>query len=183
MMRARGFTLIELAVTLSIVAVLAALAAPSLDSIMTNSRFKTHANALQSSLLMARSESIKRRVRVVACKSADQETCTTSGGWEQGWIVFVDTNDSASVDPAERAGIIDKVPALSGAFQLRGGGNVGNYVSFTSSGAAKLSGSDTFQSGVLLLCPAGGGEARQLELFATGRFASSKTNVTTCTPP
>lgn len=180
-MRARGFTLIELAVTLSILAVVAALAVPSLESFMSNSRFKTHANALQSSLLMARSESIKRRMRVVACKSADQETCTTSGGWEQGWIVFVDTNDSASVDAGE--GIIGKVPALSGAFQLRGGGNVDDYVSFTSSGAARISGSETFQSGVLLLCPAGGGEARQLELFATGRVASSKTNVTTCTPP
>lgn len=179
-MRSRGFTLIELLVTVTLLGVLGALAAPSLGNFITSSRFKTHANALQSSLLMARSESIKRRIRVVACKSADQATCTTTGGWEQGWIVFADTNGSGAVDTGE--GILDKVPALSGGFLLRGGGNVADYVSFTSSGAAKLTGSETFQTGVMLLCPAAGGEARQLELFATGRFAYSKTNVTSCTP-
>ena len=178
--RARGFTLIELLVTLSIAAVLAMVAAPSVQDLVANSRLKSHAGAIQNSLLMARSEAIKRKLRVVACKSADQASCTASGGWEQGWIVFVDSNDSASVDAGEA--ILEKVATLSGSFQLRGGGNLSDYVSFTSTGSPKVKASDVFQTGEMLLCPAAGGESRRVELFATGRFSFSKTTVSTCTP-
>jgi type IV fimbrial biogenesis protein FimT len=178
--RAGGFTLIELLVTVAIAAVLAMVAAPSVQGLIANSRLQSHTSAIQNSLLLARAEAIKRKVRVVACKSADQASCTGSGGWEQGWIIFVDSNDSASVDAGET--ILEKVAALSGSFQLRGGDNLTDYVSFTSTGAPKVKASDVFQTGEMLLCPAAGGDSRRIELFATGRFSFSKTTVSTCTP-
>jgi len=51
----RGFTAIELLVVLSIVAVLAAVALPSLANVVTNQRLRAAGTDMMSSLLMARS--------------------------------------------------------------------------------------------------------------------------------
>lgn len=176
----RGFTLIELLVTIGIAAVLAGLAAPSFRELVANNRLKSHISALQTSLMLARNEAINRKARVVVCKSADQASCTADGGWQQGWIVFIDADDDASVDPTET--VLQKVEALSGSFILQGGGNVGDYVSYTSTGAARLKASDTAQFGLFNLCQApAGGNARQIEVFATGRLSYGKEPVSSCT--
>lgn len=177
--RQLGFTIIELMVTLALVGVLAGLAAPSVRDMIATSRLKTHSGAIQGSLMMARSEAIKRKVRVVVCKSADQANCTAAGNWEQGWIVFVDTNDNAAVDTGE--GILQKVEALSGAFILKADNNVADYVSYTSSGGPKVKASDALQTGTFTLCQTAGGSARQIEVFATGRLRFGKEAVATCT--
>jgi type IV fimbrial biogenesis protein FimT len=173
----RGFTIIELMVTLGIAGVLAAVAAPSMKDFINNSRLKSHNSALESSLMLARSEAVKRQVRVVVCGSSTQTSCT-SGDWQQGWIVFVDTNDSATVDAGED--ILEKVPALSGSFLLRGEGSLAEYVSYTKTGAAKLRASDTSQTGVFTLCQPAGGAARQVTVLATGRLSFGKEPVTSC---
>jgi type IV fimbrial biogenesis protein FimT len=178
----RGFTLMELMVTITIAAILAGLAVPSFRELIANNRLKSHTSALHTTLLQARSEAIKRNGRVVLCKSADGATCTTAGGWQQGWILFADTNDNAAVDAGET--LIQKVAALTGDFLLTGSDNLANYVSFSSTGAPKLKASDNFQTGSFSLCRSGvsGGSARQIELFATGRLSIGQTPAATCTP-
>lgn len=179
--RARGFTLIELMVTIAIAAILAGLAAPSFRDLIANNRLKTHTSALHTSLLQARSEAIKRNGRVVLCKSSNAATCATTGDWQQGWIVFADANDNAQVDAGEL--IITKVAALSGDFVLKGGGSLADYVSYSGTGASKLSASQNFQTGTFTLCQLGvaGGNARQIELFATGRLSIAQATAPTCT--
>lgn len=182
-MRARGFTLIELLVTLSLLGVLGALAVPSLESFISNSRLRSHASALQNSLMLARSEAIKRGpgFRVVVCKSDTENKtniCATSGGWELGWIVLVEKEGSVSGsvnDPDE--GIINIAPALAGSFQLRGDSALVDQVWFKSTGGANVT-----VKQVLWLCPAAGGEGREIEVWPTGRVNSTKKTVTTCTP-
>jgi type IV fimbrial biogenesis protein FimT len=90
-----GFTMIELMITLSIVAILVGLAAPSLRETIMNIRITGQTNDLMSDLAFARSEAAKRNVPVVVCPSADGETCS-AGAWNQGWLVYPDTNVSGT---------------------------------------------------------------------------------------
>lgn len=74
----RGFTAIELMVVVAIVAVLAALAGPSFTPMIERWRVRQTAEALQSSIYLARSEAIKRGGGI---------TIDATGGWDQGWRV------------------------------------------------------------------------------------------------
>ena len=102
---ATGFTAIELMVVVSIVAILAALAAPSFSPLIENWRVRESAEQLQSTLYYARSEAIKRGGQVLIQKiSNNTNGCTTATGtraWDCGWIVCHDTNGSGTCTAAD----------------------------------------------------------------------------------
>lgn len=75
----QGFTAIELMVVVTIIAVLAALAGPSFTPLIERWRVRDAAEALTSSLYLARSEAIKRGGGV---------TIDATGGWNVGWKVI-----------------------------------------------------------------------------------------------
>ena len=85
-----GFTLVELMITIAIVGILAVVGIPSLKTFMQGSQLIASTNELVSALHIARSEAIKQNSRVSICESSDGATCTTTGDWKNGWIVFVD---------------------------------------------------------------------------------------------
>jgi len=176
---ATGVTLIELLVSVAVLAVLLMVAVPSFDAVMLNSRLAALSNAYLSSLHLARSEAIKRRARVALCKSADGLGCVTSGGWEQGWLVFHDVNNNAQVNGGES--VIQVHGALPSGLVLTGNAPVKNYVSFTSTGGARWT-SGAPQMGTLTLCrvAAGGGDARQIVINVTGRPRVARVNVAHC---
>ncbi len=95
-----GFTLLELLTTILLVAILAMLAIPSMSEFIKNERLTTQINGLVASLQRARSEAILRHVPITLCSSDDGATCT-GDDWNEGWIVFVDTDGSGSVDAGE----------------------------------------------------------------------------------
>ena len=102
---ATGFTAIELMVVVSIVAILAALAAPSFSPLIENWRVRESAEQLQSTLYYARSEAIKRGGQVLIQKIPNNTNgCTTATGtraWDCGWIVCHDTNGSGTCTAAD----------------------------------------------------------------------------------
>ena len=97
-----GFTLIEMIVTVAIVAILSSMAAPSFRGMLENNRATAVANELVSGLLLARSEALKRRNNVTLCTSTDQTACAGNGekNFSKGWIVFQDCNKNQMLDLA-----------------------------------------------------------------------------------
>lgn len=178
----RGFTLIELLVVISVMAILVAVAIPAYSEMLLSSRLSTQSNTFLSVLHFARSEAIKRNGRVVVCKSASGEGCAANGGWQQGWIVFDDTNNNASLDAGEN--VLRRGEALADGFSMTGNGPVAVYVSYTPLGLSKKT-SGAFQAGTITLCQssASGGKARQIMISITGRPRIDKTTATSCPPP
>lgn len=79
----KGMTLIELMVTLAILAIVAAIATPSLSSFINSNRLTGVANNLNSTLVSARTEAVKLKTAVTVSP--------VSSSWDNGWTVtYVD---------------------------------------------------------------------------------------------
>jgi type IV fimbrial biogenesis protein FimT len=86
-----GFTLIEMLITVSIAAILAAIAIPSFSSFINSTRQSSAAMQLVSDLNLARSEAIKRNNRMLVCSRNNAGTdCASSTNWQGGWLVCVE---------------------------------------------------------------------------------------------
>lgn len=90
-----GFGLVELLVTISIVAILAAIALPNFSTLINGNRAGTAAGDLVAAINLARNEAIARNRPVTVCAastaSGTPTACGAATAWNQGWVVFVDT--------------------------------------------------------------------------------------------
>lgn len=89
MQRLRGFTLIELMITIVVLAILVALAAPSFRNMILNQQSEAIGEDLVTTFQVARSEAIKRGGFVTVCPSDDGASC--GGSWGNGLLVIVDS--------------------------------------------------------------------------------------------
>jgi len=169
--RAAGFTLIEMLVTVSLIVVLLALAAPSFSAFQRNSELTTTANTMLSSLALARSEAMKRN-RNAYVMPADGTS------WNSGWVVFVDMDSSQSLDEAVDV-VVSKEPALpTGVTAVTGSAPEGFqdgsgklYVMFNGAGYPRLM-SGAFQASSLDLT--NGSETRRIISSPAGRLRVCK---------
>lgn len=167
-----GFTLLEMIIVISIVSILMATALPGFTLMTKNTRLSNSVNELAASLYFARSEALKRGARVVVCKSSNGAACTTDGDWEQGWIVFEDTDNSISVDANEA--ILKIKTAMPNHVTMINTGLLADYISYQATGAVATQ-SGSLQSGTIAVCDDRTGDAAQgigkhLVLISSGRF-------------
>lgn len=144
MTRQFGIALPELVITLVIVSLLAFLAIPSFAHLLRRSEANGETNRILSLLALARSEAIKRSQVITLCKSSDQVEC--GGNWQDGWMLFVDSDKDGMRDDGEEAltnGQLEQEFKLS----YRAFGSF-NHLRFTPMGFT-LSHNGTFK-----LCPA-----------------------------
>jgi type IV fimbrial biogenesis protein FimT len=90
-----GFTLIELMIALTILAILVGMAAPSFRELSRNNRVVAAQNDLVTAFNLARSEALKRGAPVTVCASVNGTACGAAADWASGWIVFDDRAGAA----------------------------------------------------------------------------------------
>lgn len=85
----RGFTLIELMITIAVASILLAVAVPSFNQLIVTNRLTTQANEVVAALNFARSEAIKRNTRVSFCRvePASPNVCAARAGTWRNWII------------------------------------------------------------------------------------------------
>jgi len=80
--RQSGFTLLELMVVIAVLAILSAVAAPSIATFISTQRLRNAAFDLVSDLLLARNEALNRQTDVVISPSS-----ASGGEWSDGWTI------------------------------------------------------------------------------------------------
>jgi type IV fimbrial biogenesis protein FimT len=96
-----GFSLLELILGLAIGAILLGIAVPSFTAIIRQNRIANETNEFMVTISLARSEAVKRGVRISICSSnAAQTACSGANDWSNGWLLFTDSDGAAgSIDP------------------------------------------------------------------------------------
>src|SRR5687768_16683450 len=95
--RARGFTIMELMLAITVLGVLLAIGIPSFAEITRNNRTAAQTNDLVTALQIARNEASKRGLPVLVCAAANATTCAAAdtSNWANGWLIFVDASGTA----------------------------------------------------------------------------------------
>jgi type IV fimbrial biogenesis protein FimT len=91
-----GVTLVEMMIAVSILAILASVAAPNMVNLLNDAKLSSQSDLLIATLNNARSEAIKQKINIQFCPAANANTataCSTNvADWSRGWILMGNNN-------------------------------------------------------------------------------------------
>jgi type IV fimbrial biogenesis protein FimT len=146
----RGFTLLEALLVLLVLGVLLALAVPGMTDLQARYRLQAEAGAFRNSLVLARTEALRRQQRVTLCaRASDAPRCDSQGAWQNGWWVFADDNDNAALDAGEA--VIETHAPLTSGVHVGAKATVKGYFSYGAEGRSETL-NDAFIAGTWRFC-------------------------------
>lgn len=174
---AKGFTLIELIVTMSIITLLMFVAVPGLTAFKRNAELTSASNTLLSAINAARSEALK------AGRNALVVPTSNGTDWNTGWVVFVDMDQTQTYTSTDKTILVQE--ALPSYISVVGNNHAAaspSYIMYDASGYSKLkSGGFGGLALTLTRTDLSGGDlleqTRYLIIAATGRARVCKPKV------
>jgi len=139
----KGFTLIELMISISIASVLAAIAIPNFSNFIVQMRVDNEISQLHRMLLITRNAAINSGYKAIICPLDNSAQCTSL--WQNKLSVFIDMNNNKVLDTNEKI-IITRAAITKGDKLLYGKGR--NKITFKPTG--HLSG---LANGTFRYCP------------------------------
>lgn len=176
-----GFTLLELLVAIAMLAILAAIAAPSFTSYMATNNVFSHKQDVNSAIVTARTEALNRNKTITVCPSSNAASC--SGSWSDGWIIFQDDGDGGG---NARNGALDGGERLINAFEYTGTNTISisdvdtatdiNFLSFNEQGRPAIAGVQTSRRVLITVCDRTNAAnlARGMLLTGSGRLIQTR---------
>ncbi|WP_419535090.1 GspH/FimT family pseudopilin [Endozoicomonas sp.] len=160
-----GVSLIELLVSLSVAAILIAVSAPSMKALIVNNRIDNVTDEVYGSLMLARSEAIKRQRTVSLCSTVDDLTCDeNNAGWHHGWLIFTDESDDGLLNDSDQ--LIRRVAEQSDLISIVW--NRGYSLRFNSRG-------QTTQAGTFQICDQeNNSDSKAIVISMTGRLRTEE---------
>lgn len=157
----RGFTMVELLVTISIIGILSAIALPSFEGVLLSYKLRSYSNALVASVHLARGEAIKSNTTVLLCASTNGTSC--GGVWRDGWIVLRGTT------------VAQRLQGIATGYKITDSGGL-TSLTFQPTGIGATQATFT----ICRATPSVGSEERVVSVSATGKPSTSKTAIGVC---
>ena len=204
--RAKGFTIIELAVTLVVASIVISFAVSGFQNTASRNQLSVQVNTFVGAMQFARSEAIKRGVSVTMRSGRYVDAggnFVDSGGswqwqsqWENGWEIFIDPEPDGIKNGNPPLRIGGQLPQT---FTLRSNANISIWISYQANGRTR--GNGGLGTGSIVLCDnrdgtwvPQSGTARMIVVSSTGRVriaqnssngipqTFSGTQISSCTP-
>lgn len=170
-MYTRGFTLFELLITLVIISLLMTVGIPSFSAQLKSSKLDATAQALFDAVAFTRSQAVFGNTRV---------TLRNNDSWENGWKIFVDSNDNGLHDDDEKLLLVRE---KTSSVRIHANRPLQHYISFISTGESRYVGranGGAFQAGTVNICTLGTGSGYTLVLSRSGRMRMNKISSEEC---
>jgi type IV fimbrial biogenesis protein FimT len=182
----RGFTLPEILIALGVISILLTVAVPGISSTIKENRLATTLNSIVSDIHFARSEAVKRDVRVIMCRSGNPNLpAPTCGGddrtWTSGYIIFADDgNYTNDVFDNGTDTLLHRGQSVSSGIRLRTNWTWNRNLEFNPDGTTNEGGSTARMS----ICDdRGTDKGRQIVVAPSGISKMYARNINSCTDP
>lgn len=107
--KCNGFTMLELMITIAVLGILVALAAPLYRTMLERQKIRSVLNEWKSSFQFAQTEALRLKDGVVLCAAAPEEKkCSGTNDFSNGWLVVHETVNSGAPEILQDNPLVDK---------------------------------------------------------------------------